>query len=351
MEKKNVLREISNFSKNNNNYSDLNIVNNLLRNLNFTKYRFNNINKNSQIGGKTDCIVGEDGVEHCNEDGLEPIKVVPQFINKNINPVIQNDLALEQQKEQIIENLEEETGKDRKEIEEAVDESIKEELNNSQMIENTMGNPMMGNQMMGNPSQPMFLNKFLAKPDFVSNQIKTYTIQKGINLYYASNNKKGFNPENIQLGNDNLISFFTPNFKLASDRIGSCDINNPNGYIHAFEVVQDIPNIYVKLPYDTDYDYTLRSLYDKFCAGSTQYNGVGFFYPKNEIEVFSNILTNQNQNYQNYQNMGFQSLPEENFYSEFGICNPTPYLKYLYSCKCQGLRQLSSTYRIDKGFQ
>ncbi len=363
MEKKNVLREISNFSKNNNNYSDLNIVNNLLRNLNFTKYRFNNINKNSQIGGKTVCKVGEDGVEHCYEDGFEPIEEVPQFINQNINPAIQNDLALEQEKEQIIENLEKETGKDRKEIEEAVDESIKEELNNSQMIENTMGNPMMGNPMMGNPmmgnpmmdnqmmnpSQPMFLNKFLAKPDFVSNQIKTYTIQKGINLYYASNNKKGFNPGNIQLGNDNLISFFTPNFKLASDRIGSCDINNPNGYIHAFEVVQDIPNIYVKLPYDTDYDYTLRSLYDKFCAGSTQYNGVGFFYPKNEIEVFSNILTNQNQNYQN-QNMGFQSLPEENFYSEFGICNPTPYLKYLYSCKCQGLRQLSSTYRIDKGF-
>ena len=171
------------------------------------------------------------------------------------------------------------------------------------------------------------------------------TIQKGIILFYASNNKKGFNPENIQLGNDNLISFFTPNFKLASDRIGGCDINNPNGYIHAFKVLQDIPNIYVKLPYDTDYDYTLKSLYDKFCAGSTQYSGIGFFYPKNEIEIFSNVLTNQNPN------MGPPSLPEENFYSEFGICNPTPYLEYLYSCKCQGLRQLSSTYRIDKGYQ
>ena len=359
---KNVLREISSFSKNNNNYSDLNIVNNLLRNLNFTKYRFNNINdinKTSQIGGVRVCKVGEDGNEYCYEDGFAPIEEVPQFIGQNYNSAIQNDLALEQEKEVIINNLQEETGKPREEIEEAVDASINEEKMNNQPIDNfsqQMGNPIqqMVNpiQQMVNPIQPIFLNKFLAKPEFVSNQIKTYTIEKGINLYYASNNKKGFNPDNIQLGNDNLISFFTPNFKLASDRIGSCDINNPNGYIHAFEVVQDIPNIYVKLPYDTDYDYTLKSLYDKFCAGSTQYNGIGFFYPKNEIEVFSNVLTNQNpsQNYQN-QNMGFQSLPEENFYSEFGICNPTPYLKYLYSCKCQGLRQLSSSYRIDKGFQ
>jgi hypothetical protein len=371
---KNVLREISNFSKNNNNYSDLNIVNNLLRNLNFTKYRFNNnnFNKNSQIGGVRVCKIGEDGNEYCYEDGFTPIENVPTFINQNFDPTIQNDLALQQEREQIINNLQNETGKDREDIEEAVDASINEEKTDNQMMGNPvmdnqmMGNPVMDNQMMantmignqqmnpmiGNQSQPMFLNKFLVKPDFVSNQIKTYTIQKGVNLYYASNNKKGFNPDNIQLGNDNLISFFTPNFKLASDRIGSCDINNPNGYIHAFEVVQDIPNIYVKLPYDTDYDYTLKSLYDKFCAGSTQYNGVGFFYPKNEIEIFSNVLTNQNQNYQNQnQSMGFQSLPEENFYSEFGICNPTPYLKYLYSCKCQGLRQLSSTYRIDKGFQ
>jgi hypothetical protein len=291
----------------------------------------------------------------------------------------------------MVDNLVEETGEDREKVEEIVDVAFEEGLTNNQVGNNQLPSypnqsmvysnqlpsysnqstvysnqlpsysnqsTVYSNQPTVYPNQPTFLNKFLAKPEFVSNQIKTYTIEKGINLYYASNNKKGFNPGNIQLGNDNLISFFTPNFKLASDRIGGCDINNPNGYIHAFEVVREIPNIYVKLPYDTDYDYTLKSLYDKFCAGSTQYNGVGFFYPKNEIEVFSNVLTNQNPNQNpnpnpnsNYQNQGFQSLPEGNFYSEFGICNPTPYLKYLYSCKCQGLRQLSSPYQIDKGFQ
>ena len=212
---KNVLREISSFSKNNNNYSDLNIVNNLLRNLNFTKYRFNNINdinKTSQIGGVRVCKVGEDGNEYCYEDGFAPIEEVPQFIGQNYNSAIQNDLALEQEKEVIINNLQEETGKPREEIEEAVDASINEEKMNNQPIDNfsqQMGNPIqqmvnpiqqMVNpiQQMVNPIQPIFLNKFLAKPEFVSNQIKTYTIEKGINLYYASNNKKGFNPDNIQ---------------------------------------------------------------------------------------------------------------------------------------------------------
>ena len=35
------------------------------------------------------------------------------------------------------------------------------------------------------------------------------------------------------------------------------------------------------------------------------------------------------------------------FYSEFGLCNPTPYLAYLYTQKCQSLKQLSNQYRID----
>ena len=102
---KNVLREISNFSKNNNNYSDLNIVNNLLRNLNFTKYRFNNINdinKTSQIGGAMVLGVDKDGNEVSYDDGLPPIEEVPKFIGQNYDPVIQNELALEEERKDII---------------------------------------------------------------------------------------------------------------------------------------------------------------------------------------------------------------------------------------------------------
>ena len=43
-----------------------------------------------------------------------------------------------------------------------------------------------------------------------------------------------------------IIIFFTPNFRLASDRIQGCSIDKQKGYIHAFEVIQDIPNIFIK---------------------------------------------------------------------------------------------------------
>ena len=69
-----------------------------------------------------------------------------------------------------------------------------------------------------------------------------------------------------------------------------------------------------------------------------------FFYPKNEIELFNKTILSSESVVQN--------LSEEHFYSEFGLCNPTPYIKYLYSQKCQSLRKLSQPYRFDKyGFE
>ena len=69
------------------------------------------------------------------------------------------------------------------------------------------------------------------------------------------------------------------------------------------------PNIYIKLPYDTEDNINVESLFNQFCAGSKQYNGVGFFYPKNEIEVFSNMLTNQ------MATSNQQTFGEETFFS------------------------------------
>ena len=37
----------------------------------------------------------------------------------------------------------------------------------------------------------------------------------------------------------------------------------------------------------------------------------------------------------------------EQYYSEFGLCNPKSYLEYLYSQKCQSLRKLSDPYRFN----
>jgi hypothetical protein len=142
------------------------------------------------------------------------------------------------------------------------------------------------------------------------------------------------------LGDNSEIIFFTPNFRLASDRIQGCSIDKQKGYIHAFEVIQDIPNIFIKLPYDTDDDVNVESLKFNFCGGSSNYNGVGFFYPKNEIELFNKTILSSESVVKN--------LTEDYFFSEFGLCNTNPYLKYLYSQKCQSLRKLSQPYRFDK---
>ena len=172
---------------------------------------------------------------------------------------------------------------------------------------------------------------YVDNPGFTSDKINTYTIIEGTILYHASTQKKGFNTNNIMLGNDNIISFFTPNFRLASDNIGGCNIDKQNGYIHVFRVIQDIPNIFIKLPYDMDNNMDLSELSNKFCSGNQKFNGIGFFYPQNNIKMFSNSFYDDN---------------DFDYYSEFGICNPNPFLEYLYTQNCMSLRKLSEPYRF-----
>ena len=135
------------------------------------------------------------------------------------------------------------------------------------------------------------------------------------------------------MGEGNTAALFTPNFKLATDQIEGCSINKQNSFIHAFEVIEDIKNISVKLPYET---IDMEELKSNFCNNKNIYNGVGFFYPKNEIEEFNNFM----QKTTNY-NSG-------KYYSEFLLCKPNNYIKYLYSQRCISLRNLSEQYRFDK---
>ena len=182
---------------------------------------------------------------------------------------------------------------------------------------------------------------FLPRPTFAYSGINTYTIRKGTILYHATVNKRGFNTKEIRLGKDKLISFFTPNFRLASDKIEGCSIDKQKGFIHVFEVKADIPDVFIKLPYDTDEDLDLDELKDKFCNANEYYKGVGFFYPKNEIELFNNSIFNQRT-----QEM-HENLDDDSYYSEFALCSPNDYLTYLYSQKCMSLRKLSQPYRFD----
>ena len=187
---------------------------------------------------------------------------------------------------------------------------------------------------------------YLQNPTYTSNQINTYTIKEGTILYHATSNKKGFNTNELNLGQDKLINFFTPNFRLASDKIEGCSVDKQNGFIHVFRVIKDIPNIYIKLPYDIVNDINTGTLTSEFCYGYQNYYGIGFFYPKNNIEMFSN---NSYQNQYN-QTQQFQTqilYNPEQYYSEFGLCNPKPYLEYLYSQRCQSLRKLSESYRFN----
>lgn len=269
------LKEISNFIKKNNSYSDFNLVNNFLLNLNFTKINFN---KNLR-GGM--------------DPNLPPVlhdPNLPTMINANLPPAISTI-------------------------------------------------PNIQPEMNINTQTQKLPDMYLQNPPYTTDRLETYTIKEGTILYHATSNKKGFNTNYINLGQDKLINFFTPNFRLASDKIEGCSVDKQNGYIHVFRVIKDIPNIYVRLPYDIADDINSGILANEFCSKNQNYYGIGFFYPKNNIEMFSNNMYQQSQ-------PNILDNPDQ-YYSEFGLCNPKPYLEYLYSQRCQSLRKLSDPYRFD----
>ena len=84
-----------------------------------------------------------------------------------------------------------------------------------------------------------------------------------------------------------------------------------------------------------------NSLKDTFCNGTEYYKGVGFFYPKNEIELFNNSVLNPRTEEMH------ENLDDNDYYSEFALCSPNDYLSYLYTQKCMSLRKLSQPYRFD----
>ena len=171
------------------------------------------------------------------------------------------------------------------------------------------------------------VNLYLQKPVME----KIYTINKGTILFYAGT-QKAFDPKNIKLGEKNMAALFTPNFKLSKDQIKGCGITKQVGYIHAFEVTEDIKNIFIENPYE---DIDIKTLENKFCSNGNNYNGVGFFYPKNNIDEFNDF-----QNGTNY-------TDSDKYYFEFLLCKPNNYLTYLYTQQCLSLRHLSEQYRFD----
>jgi len=294
---KHNLKEIVNFTKSNNDFSDFNILNNFKLNLN----KYKSINSYKQFGGNINNL-------------QQPLNSNIQYQQPNFQYQQQLDPNFQYQPQ------------------------LDPNLQNQQQLDPNRG--LINNQIV---QQDMFLGK----PQFVTDSIQTYTIPAGTILYYSSTEKRGFNTNSIQLYGPNSlnnssesISLFTPNFRLASDKIQGCSIDKQKGYIHVFRVIREIPDIFIKLPYDTNDDITLNDLHKDFCEGTNRYSGVGFFYSKNEIELFNNNVIN------NSNTTSTLEINTENYYSEFYLCNPRPYVEYMYSQKCMSLRKLSNPYKF-----
>lgn len=164
-------------------------------------------------------------------------------------------------------------------------------------------------------------NAYLPLPNV---NVQPYTIKAGTILYCGSLNKDvgEITASQIQTRDGNALSFFTPNFRLAFDRIGGCSIHPDKSYIHAYEAKQDITNIFIKHDFITS--MTFDDIQNNICSNS-KYNGVGFFYPANEIEHFNA-----------QHGMGTPSR----MYAEFFLCNPFSFIAHLNTQKCIGTHRL-----------
>ena len=177
------------------------------------------------------------------------------------------------------------------------------------------------------PLQPLSLQN----PNMINymepSKTTTYTIPQGTILYHGSMVRESFNPYDIKLGNDTLVSYFSPNKEFAQDYIIGCALYpNKSGYIHAFRVKKNIENILIISTYEKQKTWTTKHIEDTFCSRKfrIQLNGIGFFFPKKQM---------QNEN-------------TVDFHSEFALCNPGQYLEYVHTEKCESTRKLSNPYNF-----
>jgi hypothetical protein len=106
-----------------------------------------------------------------------------------------------------------------------------------------------------------------------SSRINLYKVPIGTELFHESLNNNSFNPNNIRIGDDTLIAYFTlsPNLKA-------------NGYIHKFKVKNDINNILIVSRSDTNANWSKEYLDKHIC--NSKYDGIAFLFPNsNEIQI------------------------------------------------------------------
>ena len=166
-----------------------------------------------------------------------------------------------------------------------------------------------------------------------------YNIPRGTIMYHGSLNRESFNPYDIRLGDDKLVSFFSPNKRLAADYIVGCALYpSKAGFLHKFRVKKDIEKVLIISTYEKQQHWTLKFLEDSFCSRKfrIQLDGIGFFFPRRDEKDFSSI---QN---------GEDDIKRLSFDSEFAICNPNEYLEYISTQRCSSMRKLSKDYHFSK---
>lgn len=160
-----------------------------------------------------------------------------------------------------------------------------------------------------------------------------YIIPRGTILYHGSMVKESFNPYDIRLGEDRLVSYFSPNKRLAADYIVGCALYPTKpGFLHKFRVKKDIEKILIISTHEKQAHWTLRFIEDSFCSRKfrIQLDGIGFFYPRRDEKDFVAIK------------QGVAANTNLAFDSEFAICNPNEYLEYISTQRCVSMRKLSA---------
>jgi len=165
-----------------------------------------------------------------------------------------------------------------------------------------------------------------------------YTIQRGTVLYHGSLYKESFNPFDIRLGEDKLVSYFSPNKRLAADYIVGCALYpTRSGYIHKFRVKKNIEKIMIVSTFEKKANWTLSYIEDTFCSRKfrIQLDGIGFLFPRRDEQ-------------QLYNPTSIQEDPRVSFDAEFAICDPNEYLEYISTQRCISMRKVSDEYHFNK---
>ena len=159
--------------------------------------------------------------------------------------------------------------------------------------------------------------------------IEFFTIPANKTLYHGTTTVSRFNPHNINLGNDTLVAFFTPNKHFAAAYIGDC-LGGNSGWIHEFRTTKPIDNIYILSSHEIK-NWDPKKIELTFCGATgtreirRRLNGVGFFVPK----TFGTTLGNSH-----------NAL--EGFDAEFALCDPSQYLQYVSTSECISARKMNN---------